>query len=65
MPPASVLLNTRLTMVYGQLPMGTVPAQEFLEARLRSGQLLYSEANFVNYRLFQAKSTIRSGNTSE
>jgi hypothetical protein len=65
MPPASGLLNTRLTMVYGQLPIGTVPAQEFLQATLRSGQLLYSEANFVNYRLFQAKSTIRSGDTTE
>lgn len=59
MPPASGFQNIRLAVVYGQLPMGTVPAQEFLEARLRSGRLLHSEANFVNYRLFQAQSTIR------
>lgn len=59
MPPASGFENLRLTLAYGQLPMGTVPAQELLEARLRSGKLLRSEANFVNYRLFQAQSTIR------
>ena len=59
MPPASGFEYIRLGMVYGQLPMGTIPAQELLEARLRSGQLLHSEAHFVNYRLFQAKSTIR------
>ena len=64
MPPASGFENIRLAVVYGQLPMGTIPAQELLEARLRSGRLLHSEANFVNYRLFQAKSTIR-WNTSE
>ena len=58
MPPASGFENIRLAVVYGQLPMGTTPAQELLEARLRSGKLLHSEVNFVNYRLFQAKSTI-------
>lgn len=59
MPPASGFEHIRLTVVYGQLPMGTVPAHELLEARLGSGQLLHSEANFVNYRLFQVNSTIR------
>jgi hypothetical protein len=59
MPPGSGFQNIRLAVAYGQLPMGTVPAQEFLEARLRSGQVLHSEANFVNYRLFQANSAIR------
>jgi hypothetical protein len=65
MPPASGFQNIRLTVVYGQLPTGTVPAQELLEARLRSGKLLHSEASFVNYRRFQAKSTIRAGDASE
>jgi hypothetical protein len=59
MPPASGFQNIRLAVVYGQLPVGTVPAQEFLEARLRSGKLLYTKADFVNYRRFQAQSTIR------
>jgi hypothetical protein len=59
MPPDSGFQNIRLAVAYGQLPMGTVPAQELLEARLRSGKLLHSEANFANYRLFQATSTIR------
>jgi hypothetical protein len=59
MPPSSGFEEIRLTVAYGQIPIGMVPAQEVLEARLRSGRLLHSEANFVNYRQFQAKSTIR------
>ncbi len=60
MPPASGFQDIRLSVVYGQLPIGMVPAQEFLEARLRSGRLLHSEANFVNYRRFRAKSRIHA-----